>query len=214
MTDRYDAKQYYQQSGVAEDYDRERFSGLRGWFVNRLEQTLLMKTMQGMSVGCRVLDLPVGTGRMSRRLRAEGFRPIGTDVSEPMLRISAQLSGSGADLARGDGERLPYRDGAFQAAICFRLLGHLPETARKNLLREMARVAKDRVIAVYQPHRLALWWLFYGLILRRKLPLHFVSDRDLKREFADCGLRLVRSHALLRGIFMERAYVLEPISAT
>jgi len=213
MTDSYTAKQHYQQDEVAGDYDRERFSGLRGWFVNRLEQSLLMKAMDGVPQGGRVLDLPVGTGRMSRRLNAEGYRAVGTDVSEPMLRISADLAGGRADLARGDGERLPYRDGAFTAVICFRLLVHLPEAPRKNVLREMARVATERVIAVYQPHRIALWWLLYGLLLRRKLPLHFVSDGEIRQEFADCGLRLVRSHTLLRGVFMERAYVLEPASA-
>ena len=68
MTDSYTAKQHYQQDEVADDYDRERFSGLRGWFVNRLEQSLLMKAMDGVPRGGRVLDLPVGTGRMSRRL--------------------------------------------------------------------------------------------------------------------------------------------------
>ena len=211
MTDPYDAKRHYQQETVAGDYDRARFAGLRGWLVNWLEQRLLMKAMAGVPAGAKVLDLPVGTGRMARRLNTAGYRAIGTDVSEPMLRISAELAGGRADLVRGDGEALPYRDGAFQAAVCFRLLVHLPEGARKNVLRELARVASGRVVAVYQPHRLSLWWLVYGLLLRRKVPLHFVAPGDLEREFESCGLRLVRSHALLRGFFMERAYVLEPI---
>ena len=43
--------------------------------------------------------------------------------------------------------------------------------------------------------------------------LPFVSPDELKREFAVCGLRPVRSHALLRGAFMERAYVLEPVAS-
>ncbi len=79
-----------------------------------------------------------------------------------------------------------------------------------NVLRELGRVARTRVIVVYQPHRLAVWWLFYGLLLRRQLPRYFVAPGKLPEEFASAGLRLVRSHALLRGAFMERAYVLAP----
>jgi len=75
----------------------------------------------------------------------------------------------------------------------------------------MGRVASDRIVAVYQPHKAAAWWLVYGWLLRRPLPRHFAPPGELRREFAECGLRLVRSHALLRGVFMERAYVLEPV---
>ena len=75
----------------------------------------------------------------------------------------------------------------------------------------MARVAKERVIAVYQPHRMALWWLFYGLLLRRQLPRYFVTPSKLPTEFSNAGLQIVRSQTLLRGVFMERAYVLEPV---
>ena len=53
--------------------------------------------------------------------------------------------------------------------------------------------------------RLAIWWIFYGLLLRRQLPRYFVPTGDLSNEFAKAGLRLVRSHTLLRGVFMERA---------
>jgi ubiquinone/menaquinone biosynthesis C-methylase UbiE len=209
----YEAKGHYQQESVAAAYDRVRFSGLGGSFVNRLEQRMLMKALAGLPRGARILDLPVGTGRMSRRFAAEGFRPIGADISEAMMGVARSV-GDALPLVRADGEALPFARKSFDAAVCIRLLSHLPPEARRQLLRELARVASDRVVAVYQPHKTAAWWLLYGGLLRRPLPRYYVSDGALRDEFADCGLRVVRSHALLRGVFMERAYVLAPIDGS
>lgn len=210
----YKAKKHYQDKEVSSVYDRVRFRGPGGALVNWLDQRLLMSAVAGIRPGGRILDLPVGTGRMARRLTSEGFQVIGTDVSEPMLRLAQQLAaevGERAALLRGDAEELPFADKTFDGAVCFRLMPHLPAETREKILREMGRVAR-RVIAVYQPHRVALWWLWNGLIMRRKMPLHFASPAELEREFERSGLRLVRSHAMLRWIFTQRAYVLEPIS--
>ena len=119
-----------------------------------------------------------------------------------MMEVGEKLSDGEAVLVRGDGETLPFADDSFDVAMCFRLLVHLPEKARLNVLRELGRVARKRVIAVYQPHRIALWWLYYGLLLRRRLPRYFVPPGDLPDEFSKAGLRLVRSHTLLRGVFV------------
>ncbi len=212
----YEAKERYQDETVADAYDRVRFRGLKGSIVNWLEQRLLIKALSGLPSGSLVLDLPVGTGRMSRRMAAEGFRPVGVDISAPMLKLAARLSdeeGRSAELVRGDGESLPFADRSLGAGVCFRLMSHLPGDARVRLLREMARVAASRVVAVYQPHKITAWWLVYGGILRRRLPLHYASPDELEREFAAAGLRPVRSHALLRWVFMERAYVLDPVES-
>jgi ubiquinone/menaquinone biosynthesis C-methylase UbiE len=206
----YEAKEHYQQDEIASGYDAERFRGLRGRLVDGLERRLLDKTMEGLQPNLRILDLPVGTGRMARYLTSKGHSVIGTDISLAMMRVGEELSHGESVLVRSDGEALPFADNSVDVAMCFRLLVHLPEAARLNVLRELGRVARKRVIAVYQPHRIALWWLFYGLLLRRKLPRYFVPPGDLPAEFEHAGLRIVRSHTLLRGVFMERAYVLEP----
>ncbi len=206
----YEAKEHYQQEDIASGYDAERFRGVSGFLVDWLERRLLDRAMEGVETGCRVLDLPVGTGRMARHLKSEGHRVVGADISLAMMKRARELSGGTAVLARGDAESLPFADDSFDVAVCFRLLVHLPEGARLNVLRELGRVARERVVVVYQPHRLAVWWFLYGLLLRRQLPRYFVAPSQLPEEFASAGLRLIRSHSLLRGAFMERAYVLEP----
>ena len=215
MSASYEAKEHYRDEAVAAAYDRVRFRGIRGTLVDWLEQRLLMKAIQDVRPGGKVLDLPVGTGRMARRLAAAGYRVVGADVSVPMLRLARELAieaNEPAGLLRGEAETLPFADGTFDVAVCFRLLPHLPAEARTKILREMARVA-HRVVAVYQPHKVSIWWLLSGLILRRPMPRHYVSAKELEKELAGCGLRVMRSHALLRGVLMARAYVLEPAAS-
>jgi ubiquinone/menaquinone biosynthesis C-methylase UbiE len=185
---------------------------LRGVFVNRLEQRLLLRALAGLPPGACVLDLPAGTGRMARRLMQAGYRVTGADISLPMLLRAAQANAATA-LVLADAESLPFASKSFDAVVCFRLMSHLPPPARAAVLREMARIARERVVAVYQPHRAALWWLVYGFLLRRPVPLYYASPATLVREFRASGLRPVRSHSLLRGLFMERAYVLAPSTA-
>jgi len=216
MSAPYEAKQHYQDEAVAAEYDAVRFRGLRGWLVNALEQRLLVRSLAGLPPGARVLDLPVGTGRLARRMAAEGYRVTGADISLAMMGVARRLAsetGRASDFVRGDGESLPFRDNAFDAAVCFRLLSHLPPDARVRLLRELGRVASERVVAVYQPHKFAAWYALNNVLLRKNLPAYYVSARRLESEFAEAGLRLVRSATLLRGAFMERAYVLEPLSS-
>ena len=207
----YEAKEHYQREEIASTYDAERFRGLRGALVNRLEQRLLMRALAGLPPGASVLDLPTGTGRMARRLSQAGYHVTGADISLPMLR-AADADGP-TSLVRADAESLPFARKSFDAIVCFRLMSHLPPEARSTVLREMARVARERVVVVYQPHRAALWWLVYGLLLRRPVPRYYASPAELAREFPAAGLRPVRSHSLLRGVFMERAYVLATSTA-
>ena len=213
MSVSYDAKTRYQESAVAAAYDEARFRGLRGRLVDWLEKRLLLRALSGLPAAARVLDLPVGTGRMARRLRSRGYEVVGADISPAMLGRARDLDRAAErplGLVRADGEALPFADKTFDVAVCFRLMSHLPQGARVALLKEMARVASGAVVAVYQPHKLTAWWVLNGLILRKRVPLHFVSPRELEQEFAQAGLRPRRSHALLTGLLMERAYVLRP----
>lgn len=213
MSAPYEAKEHYQDEHVAAEYDAVRFRGLRGWIVNTLEQRLLLHSLAGLPEGARVLDLPVGTGRLARRMAAEGYRVTGADISPAMMGVARRLAaerGIAGDFVRADGESLPFRDNAFDGSVCFRLLSHLPRDVRVRLLRELGRVARERVVAVYQPHKVAAWYVLNNLVLRKRLPAYYVSARDLEEEFVEAGLRPLRSATLLRGAFMERAYVLQP----
>ncbi|MBI2152247.1 MAG: class I SAM-dependent methyltransferase [Candidatus Rokubacteria bacterium] len=66
--------------------------------------------------GALALDLSCGTGNYALALAQRGFRVVGVDVSEPMLRVArakARRGGIALALVRADGGALPFRAGAF-----------------------------------------------------------------------------------------------------
>jgi ubiquinone/menaquinone biosynthesis C-methylase UbiE len=56
------------------------------------------------------------------------------------MLAEAAATGAYARLVQGDAFRLPFRDGAFAAAICVRLLQHLDAEDRRKVLSELRRV--------------------------------------------------------------------------
>ncbi|MER6161275.1 class I SAM-dependent methyltransferase [Streptomyces sp. NPDC001868] len=91
----------------------------------------------------RLLDIACGTGIVTRRFAAarDGMRVTGVDLTHAMAsRAAARLPGS---VVIGDGRRLPFRDGEFDAVTSVWLLHLLggPEDVRA-VVGECARVLR------------------------------------------------------------------------
>ena len=84
--------------------------------------------------GGRLLEIGVGTGRISLPLHRRGRRIFGFDLSAPMLeryrtKAAAEHLPPPA-VVRGDATRLPVGDGRFDAVIEFHVLHLIPEWRR------------------------------------------------------------------------------------
>jgi SAM-dependent methyltransferase len=73
-----------------------------------------------------LLEVGIGTGRVAVPLASRGVRVTGIDISTKMLAI---LRGKGADIsiAIAEASRLPFRDGAFDAALFVHILHLVPD---------------------------------------------------------------------------------------
>lgn len=71
----------------------------------------------------------------------------------------------GVALVRGDGLRLPFRDGGADVVFCSLFLHHFTEPEAVRLLREFSRVAR-RAVIVSDLHR--SWFLYFSLKLLTK----------------------------------------------
>ena len=92
--------------------------------------------------GERVLDVASGTGALAAELRATGAQVVALDFSWNMLAAgAARVPAAVAPLwTNGDGTRLPFPDGAFDAVTIAFGLRNMPDTAAG--LREFARVTR------------------------------------------------------------------------
>ncbi|MPZ87518.1 MAG: ubiquinone/menaquinone biosynthesis methyltransferase [Nitriliruptorales bacterium] len=89
-----------------------------------------------------ILDVAAGTGALSHELLASGARVVPLDFSWTMLATGAEREGDARRLwwTNGDGTRLPFARGRFDAVTIAFGLRNLPDTAAG--LRELARVTR------------------------------------------------------------------------
>lgn len=82
----------------------------------------------------RLLEIGVGTGRISLPLHRRGRRTVGIDLSEPMLeRYQAKAAAerlTAPAVVRGDATRLPFGDALFDAVIEVHVLHLIPQWRR------------------------------------------------------------------------------------
>jgi SAM-dependent methyltransferase len=127
---------------LAADYDRLRPAG-DAW------EQLAERTTAGMD-GCRrLVDIGCGTGRFAVYARHRlGARVWGVDPSAEMLRRArSRADARGIGWKQGVAERLPFRDGWFDAAHMHLVVHTLAD--RDRALEEIARVlGRDGRLAV------------------------------------------------------------------
>lgn len=89
----------------------------------------------------RVLDIGCGEGQVARYLEGRERAAVGVDPSPAQLELAA-ARGGGVRYVLGLGERLPFRDGSFDAAVCCLVIEHVADM--DAAFREVARVLADR----------------------------------------------------------------------
>ena len=135
-----------------------------------------------LGAGDRVLDLGAGSCENALWL-PEGCRYVGFDVSTAALAIAGELGRPGRRV-RGDGEALPFRDGAFDAVLSTWALEHLHEPGRTLL--EAARVVRPGGYLLVVGSAWDLPWAMPpSLHPRRRLPVALVRLGRQLRSLAD-----------------------------
>lgn len=104
-----------------------------------VEERLLPWALAGVDLTGRVLEIGPGFGATTQVLarRATDLTAIEID---PRLagRLRAQL-GDAVTVVTGDGARLPFADGHFDAVLCFTMLHHVPSPELQDRIFAEAR---------------------------------------------------------------------------
>ncbi len=130
---------YYDDHAAAAttSYERVDFSRLVDRFAALLQP------------GARVLDLGCGSGRDAARLRARGYDVVAADGSKAMLArataIHPELTGHTFHVVLP--ETLPFDSDAFNGAMSWAVIMHVPESELGRVFGEIARIlAPDGVL--------------------------------------------------------------------
>lgn len=192
-------RRVFGDDALAAHYGRDRFPPRR---LAR-ERATLARLLPDLAPGPR-LDLACGAGRFGD-LVAEGGPVYGVDSSAAMLREAAAAGAYAARLC-GDAFRLPFRDGAFAAAVCVRLLQHFGAEDRRRVLGELRRVVRGRAVVTFFDAATFEAWRARG---RRSEPRsrRAVPLAEFEADCAAAGWRVVRVARKL-GRLTEHVFVL------
>ena len=153
----------------------------------------------------RVLDLPSGTGRVTRLILEAGHRVLAGDSAPQMLaeaerQLASQFPQATFQVMTAAETGLPEQ--SVDAVTCNRLFHHFAEReVRVNVLREFARVSRGLVIVSFSNSCAAdvLWQRSMRRLRGRELTHYFpISMREFKDEFSEAGLAVVATRAVLK----------------
>ncbi len=206
------------------EYDREHELGTREFFdeVERYRYKEYAPWMPRLMEfekfqGARLLEVGCGMGTDLLQFARAGARCTGIDLTPRSVEITRhrfKLYGAAGDFMISDGERLPFRNEAFDVVYSNGVLHHTPDTA--GAIREVHRVLRPGGVAkVMLYHRNSLnYWV--EIVLRRGvLGFEFLRGRSAEEimsrviEFSDHDARpLVKVYSRkqareLFGLFKE-----------
>jgi len=195
--------------GCGEHYRLSRFKSRRAAGRDLECVRALLEQLGARDPVERLLDVPCGSGRLSRELAARARRYVGVDVSRPMLRAAAPLLDELAQPAlaiEARAPRLPFRDGCFDVVVACRFLHHLhEEQALGRAIGELARVSRGLVIASFwDASSLPQWRRSLGL-KRAEGPSGRVAVRRERIEscFDAAGADVIAWRATLRFVSQQ-----------
>jgi ubiquinone/menaquinone biosynthesis C-methylase UbiE len=207
----YSSKEYW--TSLANVFDRADTSGFApvlhplapAWFnhlIDNLQFRGIRRALElvGAPPGSRFLDVGCGTGRWLRRYGEIGYSAVGVDATIGMLQI-ARARDTGAPLATGLAQSLPFSDAAFDCLSDITVVQHIPYELQSKALQEMVRVLKPG-------GRMILMEVICGKELPSGKDVHVFprAPQDWISEVENCGTTLIDWFGQ-EFLFADRLYV-------
>ena len=150
------ARERFSRRTVAEVYPAEYGDNWR----DRREKACILECVSRIPAGAKVLDLPCGTGRMTKLLVERGYRVTGADASQAML--SRAIENYAAYRNERDSNAPPVQFGVqdvlatnfatdeFDGICCIRLFHHFAEAElRRRAFRELRRICSGPIVVSF-----------------------------------------------------------------
>lgn len=171
---------------------------------------MLRQALERAGPADRVLDVPCGAGRLTSTIAAHAREVVAVDVARAMLaeaRGTWAARGAPPAFVNASAFALPFADGAFDVAVCWRLLQHFEKVEdRARILRELGRVTRRAIVLSFsdaetgRARRLASRKREAG----RRVA---ITRAELSTELESCGLLPERFYRLFGPLSVVGAVV-------
>ncbi|HKR11677.1 MAG TPA: methyltransferase domain-containing protein [Pyrinomonadaceae bacterium] len=225
MLDRFKRRSYELEYIDTGDYTAAEYEGCIGelQLVNRwmgdahtLKNTLFKNIADARLKSFSLLDVGAGSGELLRvtaawaRETGHEMRGVGLELNERSASAILDESHEFPEISsvRGDALKLPFADVEFDYVICSLFTHHFGEEQVVQILREMNRVARRRIIVI-DLHRHPIAYFLYTtlakLILKNRLIRHD-GALSILRSFKAEELFELAKRAGLRNARVERHF--------
>ncbi len=181
-----------------------RFDGPVGrWFVD-FQTRITLQCLAGLPAGAAVLDVGGGHAQVAPPLVEAGYQVTVVGSAPSCGERLRPLTATGrCRFDVGDLQALPYGAQAFDAVVCYRLIAHSVDW--RNLVAELCRVARHRVIVDYPARRSVnvasdpLFRIKHKIERGTTRPFALYGRGEIAGAFEDAGFRVasVRPQFLL-----------------
>ncbi len=151
--------------------------------------------LSGWQPGDRILDLCTGTGGLALAFASHGATVVGVDIARGMLkRASSKRHGSAVKWLEMDATRLAFPDAAFDVSVLSLALHHMPEAEQVNVLSELRRVTRRRIVIIEPevPVKQGWFpaWAFVASVIDESEYMHEWVKQDFIGTCRKAGLRV------------------------
>lgn len=184
--------------------------------AHTLKNTLFRNVVAARLQSFSVLDVGAGSGELLRvtaawaRETGRTMRGVGLELNGRSASAILEESREFPEISsvRGDARRLPFADADFDYVICSLFTHHFVEEQVVQILREMNRVARRRIIVI-DLHRHPIAYLLYTtlgkLVLKNRLLRHD-GALSILRSFKAEELFELAKRAGLRDVWVSRHF--------
>jgi ubiquinone/menaquinone biosynthesis C-methylase UbiE len=225
MFDKFKRRSYELEHIDTGNYTAAEYEGCIGelQIVNRwmgdahtLKATLLADVAAERLKQFSVLDVGAGSGELLRvtaawaRETGRTLHAVGLELNERSATAILEESRGFPEITsvRGDALALPFEDAEFDYVICSLFTHHFVEEQVVQILREMSRVARRRIIVI-DLHRHPVAYLLYttlGRIILKNRLLRHDGALSILRSFKKDELFELAKRAGLRHVWVSRHF--------
>lgn len=196
-------------SSLAETYNNIRFSGMAGRFLYETDRRIITGMFDKTSAK-KLLDVPVGTGRVLDYLRDSGCEVIGVDATSEMLDVAKTVAGPPQKtLQIGNAANLDFEDHTFDCLTSLRFFHLFPPSQRVPFAEEFTRVVKPQGYAIIS---FTNGWYCGGLNWFRKFlgkkTVHFIYPGEIQRLFPEWNVLQLEGNFLPKQYWFDRLPVI------
>lgn len=148
------------------------------------------------TVGKRVLDIGCGAGLYVDYLAKKGLQAYGVDFVDEFITQAKKLKKG--TFVKGQAEKLPFKDDAFDTCLLFNILEHAVED---KTLKEAKRIAKKRILVIVPK-------VVDEILEKSGVIFHHYLDKSHLREYEADDLKRLAKLYKLKLIHLQPAHPL------